>query len=300
MADEAVALLRPLEDRRNLGIAFEVRGSLAASPGIGQVEEGIADLRMALTFLDPGAPYVVAAVQGLLGLVHERIHERKTAERWWQCCREQAASLNFSRMYALASIHLADLARRRREYEKATELIEAAMANSHGGADKIVYGDAKKVAGQLALDQGGYAAARDHLLEAYEIPAFAERWTYRLELEGLLGRAYLGLGERQAAAKHLANALEQAQRLELPEAALATLLVVAQWAAGSDAGGALALLDLVRAHAAAPRPLREAAEAQFDALAENASPSLRREALAEAKGAQLWESVAAWRERLER
>jgi hypothetical protein len=113
-----------------------------------------------------------------------------------------------------------------------------------------------------------------------------------------LGRAYLALGERQAAAQHLANALEQAQRLELPEAALATLLVVARWAAGSDARGALALLAFVRTHDLAPQPLRDAAAAQFAARVKDAPPSFGERAKAQAEGMELWKSVSAWQERL--
>ncbi len=295
MADESVEHLRAVDDRSNLGMALGTRGYLSASPAMGQLEEGIADLKAAIALLDVALNrYILVVAHGMLGLIYERLGIEEEAERWWQCCQVLAAGHTFSRMQALAHIHLADLARCREEYERAAELLEVGLALAQGGVDQFAYSDGKRVAGQLALDQGEYEKARDHLLEAYRIPTSAERWVSRLELEALLGRAHWELGQQQAAAQHFVQALQQAQDLRLTVPTLHLLRHFAHFAASVEPEWALTLLAFIREHREAPPHLMSRAVADFTALGAQLPSPTRARAEQQAQQLDLWEAIASW------
>jgi predicted ATPase/DNA-binding SARP family transcriptional activator len=295
MADESVEHLRAVDDRVNLAMALGTRGYLSASPARGELEKGIADLKAAIDLLDVALNrYILVVAHGMLGLIYERLGLEEESERWWQCCQVLAAGHTFSRMQALAHIHLADLARCREEYERAAELLEVGLALAQGGVDQFAYSDGKRVAGQLALDQGRYEAARDQLLEAYRISTSAERWVCRLELEALLGRAHLELGQEQAAAQHFVQALQQAQDLRLTVPTLHLLRHFAHFAASAESEWALTLLAFIREHREAPPHLVSRATADFIALGEQLPPTARASAEQQAQQLELWETVASW------
>ncbi len=301
MADESVEHLRAVDDNFNLGMALGTRGYLSASLAMGQLGRGIADLEAAISLLDVAVkPYMLVIAHGMLGLIYERLGIEEEAERWWQCCQVLAADHTFSRMQALAHIHLADLARCREEYTRAAELLEIGLALAQGGVDQFAYSDGKRVAGQLALDLGEYQAARDHLLEAYRISTATERWVCRQELEGLLGRAYLELGEQHIAAQHFLQALQQARDLRLTVPTLRLLQHFAHFVARVDLEWALVLLAFIREHREAPPYLVGAATDDFIDLAEQLSSPARERAEQKAQQMALWKIVVSWQEKLTR
>lgn len=103
--------------------------------------------------------------------------------------------------------------------------------------------------GDLALDAGDFALAREHFRQGLDlIQQVRHRWAGAYLLNGL-GRAELGLRQQQTAHKHFLAALREAQSTGDPGILLVVLAGLVDWyAAHGDLQQAVSLAALVAGH----------------------------------------------------
>ncbi|MFW6098186.1 MAG: ATP-binding protein, partial [Chloroflexota bacterium] len=266
LADEAVRMLRPFGEGRELATALSFRGD--AAYGIRHAQSAVDDLLESRAIFDElGDPVGLSAPLNSLCLVYGFLGDYEAAERYGRQCIELSDQIGLDKMSSMVRTHLSNAMRARGEYERARVLATEALQL----AEEIESAEHKILSllrlAQTAFYSGNYEEAEDYLSTILDLPDLDEEQpVYQIQALALFGELYYIQDRFEAANGYLTRALARALELKTVEAMPPLLMVTAHVLEDDMPSTAVEILALLRDHRRADAEMKSEAAQRLKRL----------------------------------